>query len=160
MTIESLSHNIDLVRYLLGDVARASGHVMQDRNQPEFDISLSATLAMQSGALAALQATWASPVPATRHALVCGEGTAVVEGPDQFVFDSLRVARKGQEGERVYRFPLPSNPLGAACAHFLAAVRGEAALELPISDGLRALAVSTALLTSSEKDGAAVKVEG
>ncbi len=39
-----------------------------------------------------LKATWASPIPATRHGLVCSEGTAVVEGPDQFEFDSLRVA--------------------------------------------------------------------
>ncbi len=158
MTIESLSHNIDLLRFLLGDVASASAHVMVDPDQPEFDICLSATLKLCSGAIAGMQATWASAVPATRHGVVGTKATALIEGPSQFEFDCLRVSQREDEAERVYRFALPSNPSRAACEHFIAAVRGEAALGIPIADGLRALEVSAAMLASAQQGGAAVAI--
>ncbi|UCC67190.1 MAG: Gfo/Idh/MocA family oxidoreductase [Armatimonadota bacterium] len=159
MTIESLSHNIDLLRFLLGDVASASAHVMVDPDQLEFDICVAATLKLRSGAVAGMQATWASAVPATRHGVVGSAATALIEGPSQFEFDCLRVAQRDDEGERVYRFALPANPSRAACEHFIAAVRGETPLEIPIADGFRALEVSAAMLASAEQGGAAVAVD-
>jgi myo-inositol 2-dehydrogenase/D-chiro-inositol 1-dehydrogenase len=159
MTIESLSHNIDLLRFLLGDVASASAHVMVDPDQPEFDICLAATMKLCSGVAAGMQATWASAVPATRHGVVGTAATALIEGPAQFEFDCLRVSQRDDETERVYRFALPSNPLRAADDHFIAAVRGETPLEIPIADGLRALEVSTAMLASARQSGAAVAID-
>jgi len=159
MTIESLSHNIDLLRFLLGDVASASAHVMADPEQPEFDICLVAALSLRSGAVAGIQATWASPAPASRHGVVGTAATALIEGPAQFEFDCLRVARRGDEAESVYRFALASNPSRDACEHFIAAVRGETPLQIPIADGLRALEVSVAMLASARQGGAAAAVD-
>lgn len=159
MTIESLSHNIDLLRFVLGDVASASAHVIVDPDQPEFDICLAAALKLRSGAAAGIQATWASAVPATRHGVVGTAATALIEGPAQFEFDCLRVSQRDGEAERVYRFPLPSNPLRAAGEHFIAAVRGEVGLEITVADGLRALEVSAAMLASAREGGAAVAVD-
>ncbi|MFB3880789.1 MAG: Gfo/Idh/MocA family protein, partial [Armatimonadota bacterium] len=156
MTIESLSHNIDLMRFLLGDVETASAHVMVDPEQPEFDICLAATLKLRSGAVAGIQATWASAVPATRHGVVGTTATALIEGPSQFEFDCLRLARRDAESEEVYRFPLPPNPSRAACEHFVAAARGEAPLGIPIAEGLRALEVSLAMLASARAGGTAI----
>jgi myo-inositol 2-dehydrogenase/D-chiro-inositol 1-dehydrogenase len=159
MTIESLSHNIDLLHFLLGDVASASAHVVADPDQPEFDFCLAATLKLCSGVAAGMQATWASAVPATRHGVVGTAATALIEGPSQFEFDCLRVSRRDDEVERVYRFALPPNPLRAACEHFIAAVRGQSPLEIPIADGLRALEVSAAMLASAEQGGTAAAVD-
>ncbi len=159
MTIESLSHNIDLMRFLLGEAASVSAQVSVDPEQPEFDICLAAAVRLGSGVIGGIQATWASAVPATRHGVVGTGGTALVEGPSQFEFDCVRVCGRGEEAERVYRFALPGNPSRAGCEHFIAAVRGETALENPIVDGLRALEVSAALLASARQGGAAVAVE-
>jgi myo-inositol 2-dehydrogenase/D-chiro-inositol 1-dehydrogenase len=159
MTIESLSHNIDLMRFLLGDVATVSAHVMVDPEQPEFDICLAAALKLRSGAVGGIQATWASAVPATRHGIVGTAATALIEGPTQFEFDCLRLARRDAEAEQVYRFPLPANPSRAACEHFIAAVRGDVPLGIPIVEGLRALEVSAAMLASARAGGAAMAVE-
>jgi myo-inositol 2-dehydrogenase/D-chiro-inositol 1-dehydrogenase len=159
MTIESLSHNIDLLRYLLGEVETASAHVVADPDQPEFDFCLAAVVKFQSGAVGSIQATWASGVPATRHGVVGTAATALIEGPSQFEFDSLRVCGRDGEPERVYRFALPSNPLRASGEHVIAAVRGEVELELPIANGLRALEVSTAMLSSSRHGGTAAAVD-
>jgi predicted dehydrogenase len=158
MTIESLSHNIDLMRFLLGDIATASAHAMVDPEQPEFDICLTATLKLQSGVIAGMQATWASPAPATRHGVVGTAATALIEGPTQFEFDCLRLARRDAESEEVYRFPLPPNPSRAACEHFASAIRGDGPLEIPIAEGLRALEVSLAMLASARAGGTAVEL--
>ncbi len=159
MTIESLSHNIDLMRFLVGEVAVVSAQVAVDPDQPEFDICLAAALKLRSGVTAGIQATWASPVPATRHGVVGTTATALIEGPSQFEFDCLRVSGREDEAERVYRFPLPENPSQAACEHFIAAIRGETPLEIPLVHGLRALEVSAALLSSARQGGAAVAVD-
>jgi len=158
MTIESLSHNVDIMRFLLGDIETVSAHVTVDPDQPEFDICLVAVLRFLSGVPAGIHASWASPVPATRHGVVGTTATAVIEGPSQFEFDSLRLSRRAEDSERVYHFPLPANQSQAACEHFIAAVRGEVALEIPIVDGLRALEVSAAMLASAHRGGAPVRV--
>jgi predicted dehydrogenase len=71
----------------------------------------------------------------------------------------VRYARRDEEEEHVFRFALPANPLQAACEHFIAAVRGETDLEIPIEDGLRALEVCTAMVASAGGGGAAVSLE-
>lgn len=162
MTIESLSHNVDLLRFLLGEVVSVSARTAAaDRHQPEFDNCLAATLALKSGTIGSIQATWASSVPATRHGIVGTLATALVEGPSQFEFTRLRVSARDQdEGvERLYHFALPANPLQAACEHFIQAVRGEAALEIPVLDGLRSLEACAAMVRSARSEGAVVSLQ-
>jgi myo-inositol 2-dehydrogenase/D-chiro-inositol 1-dehydrogenase len=160
MTIESVSHNVDLIRFLLGDISSVSARTAAaDAHQPQFDNCLVATLRLRSGAIAGIQATWASPAPATRHGIIGTEATALVEGPSQFEFDRLRYARREGEAEQLFHFPLPANPLQMACEHFVAAIRGEVALELPIEGGARALDVCEAMVASAQADGATISLE-
>jgi myo-inositol 2-dehydrogenase/D-chiro-inositol 1-dehydrogenase len=161
MTIESLSHNVDLMRFLLGDVASVSAQTAAaDGHQPEFDNCLVATLTLKSGVIAGIQATWASSVPATRDGVVGTTATALIEGPSQFEFTDLRVSAREEGGaaERVHHFALPSNPLQPAGEHFVQAIRGETPLEIPIGDGLRSLEVCAAMVASARSGGAIVAV--
>ena len=158
MTIESVSHNVDLMRFLLGDVSTVSAHIAAaDSHQPEFDNCLVATIGLRSGVIGSIQATWASAIPATRHGVVGTAATALVEGPSQFEFTEVRFACREEE-ERVYHFGLPANPSQAACEHFIAAIRGETALQIPIGDGLRALEVCAAMTQSARSDGAVISL--
>jgi myo-inositol 2-dehydrogenase/D-chiro-inositol 1-dehydrogenase len=158
MTIESVSHNVDLLRFLLGDVSTVSARLAAaDSHQPEFDNCLVATIGMRCGAIASIQATWASAIPATRQGIVGTDATAMVEGPSQFEFTQMRFARRDEE-ERVYHFPLPANPSQAACEHFVAAIRGKIPLQISIGDGLKALEVCAAMVESARSDGALVSL--
>jgi len=158
MTIESVSHNVDLMRFLLGDVSTVSARLAAaDSHQPEFDNCLVATIGLRSRVIASIQATWASSIPATRQGVVGTAATVLVEGPSQFEFTQVRFARRDEE-EHVYHFPLPANPSQAACEHFLAAIRGEAPLQIPIGDGLKALEVCAAMAESARSDGAVISL--
>lgn len=159
MTIESVSHDVDLMRSLLGDVWEVSARLAAtDPAQPGFDNCLIADLKLRSGCIASFQATWASAVRAVRHGVIATAGTVLIEGPKPFQFARLRVAQAGQEGETTCHFASPSNPLRGACEHFVAAVRDGVPLEIPIHDGLRALEVCTAMVRSARSGGAVVSL--
>ncbi len=160
MTIESVSHNVDLLRFVLGEVSEVSARLAAaDPSQPEFDNCLIADLRLRSGVIGGIQATWASGLPATRHGVIGTAGALLIEGPSQFEFTVLRLSKRDQEEEQVYRFALPANPLQGACQHFVASVRNGAALRIPIRDGLRALEVCTAMVRSAGLGGKVISLE-
>ena len=110
MTVESVSHNVDMIRFILGEVGEAAAlQAASDKTQPKFDDCLAANFKMASGAIGSLQATWASALGATRHVVAGREASAIIEGPSQFEFTQLRVRGRDEASERVFNFPPPLN---------------------------------------------------
>ncbi len=159
MTIESVSHDVDLIRWLLGDVFEVSARVMAGNpDRPKFDDCLNAILQLKTGAVANIQATWGSALRATRHGIIGTAGSVCVEGPRPFQFTRLRTAKNGAEAQHVYDYAGASEGYAEACAHFVAAVRDDAPLTIPITDGLRALEICTAMHDSSSLEGETVSL--
>ena len=159
MTIESVSHDVDLIRWLLGEVFEVSARLASSSpERPKFDDCLNAILQLQTGAVANIQASWSSALRATRHSIIGTAGSVFVEGPRPFQFSRLRTAQNGAEAQHVYDYAGTSEGYAEACAHFVAAVRDDVPLTIPITDGLRALEICTAMHDSSSLEGETVSL--
>jgi len=81
MTIESLSHDFDLMRWMVGDVASVMGKVATSRRDLEgYDNIISAIMTLKSGGMANIQASWASHVHVNQYGVIGVLGSAVCEG--------------------------------------------------------------------------------
>lgn len=160
MTIESLSHDVDMLRWLLGEVAEVSARTLAtDPAQPQFDNCVLAHFKMVSGAMAGIQASWASAVPLSRHGLIGSRGSLMVEGPRQFEFNRVRQASPGCDSETVTDFATSGIVVDGACRHFVDAIRGDVELQIPIAEGLRTLEVCTAMVESAHNEGRPVTLK-
>lgn len=80
MTIESLSHEFDLARWIAGDIVSACGRVGTSRPDLKgYDNIISATMTLKNGGMAHIHATWASHVHSDQCGIVGSLGSAVRE---------------------------------------------------------------------------------
>ncbi len=94
ITIESSSHNIDLIRWLGGEITSASGQTMNSTH-PEietFDDSMVATVSLGEDCIGFIQNTWTSKLKYLRHGVVGTEGAVLVEGDEWWRVDRLTYA--------------------------------------------------------------------
>jgi myo-inositol 2-dehydrogenase/D-chiro-inositol 1-dehydrogenase len=155
ITIESASHDIDLVRWALGEVGSVSGSTSSSLPELEgYDDTLSAVLRLGGGSAVTLSISWSSAVSLSSRGCVGGGGAACLVGPDMWTVTGLRWARAG-EAETVESIDAAEgNDLGyrAASEHFIACLREDREPEVTVRDGLAALEVSLALLTSAAEN--------
>jgi predicted dehydrogenase len=147
VTVESTSHNVDLLRWLGGEVESASGHVA-NVTHPEieqFDDNMVATLGFADGPIGLVQNTWTSHVEYLRHGVVGTEGAAVVEGDEWWRLDRLTYATESDEGPTTISFDSETaTDMGYAgeTDAFLRSVVAGTAPPVGVTDGLRALEIS------------------
>jgi predicted dehydrogenase len=153
ITVESASHDIDLVRWALGEVGSVSGSTTSSLPELEgFDDTLSAVLRVEDGPVVALSVSWASAVSTSSRGFVGTGGSAMLVGPDMWTVTELRWARSdGPEAIETIE-PAEGSALGyrAASEHFVACVREGRDPEVGVRDGLVALGVSLALKRSAD----------
>jgi len=81
LTVESVSHDIDLLRWLGGDVVEASGEVIESRETlPGYDDTMTATLRFANGASGLLQVGWSAFVEENEVGVLGTESAAVIDG--------------------------------------------------------------------------------
>ncbi len=151
VTMESASHDIDLLRWLHGDIVAASGEVVQSRPElPGFDETMAATVRFASGLTGSLQVSWQSRLARNAIGIIGTEGAAILEGPGLWSSRTLTVATA--EGERSHEFRAHERDddgyVGQARA-FLELARGGEPEHPSIADGLATVRVSQAILDSS-----------
>jgi myo-inositol 2-dehydrogenase/D-chiro-inositol 1-dehydrogenase len=152
ITIESASHDIDLVRWALGEVDSVSGSTSGSLPELEgYDDTLSAVLRLDGGAAVTLSISWSSAVSLSSRGFVGGEGAACLVGPDMWTVTELRWGRAGEPETVEPIDAVEGDDLGyrAASEHFIACLREDRDPEASVRDGLAALEVSLALLTSA-----------
>lgn len=152
MTIESVSHDIDMLRYLLGEIAEVSAVITSSVPElSDYDDNLAATLTFESGAIGSIHASWSSHLTDSSRGVVGSTGTVCVDGPDLWTMSRVRSRLVADAVESVEVYPdRVAADWGylAANQSFVRAVAEDREPEATGTDGLRALEVSTALLES------------
>ena len=146
-------HHFDLIRYLTGDeVARVIGLSFRPSwSWFESNSAATAILTLRGGAVVDYGGTMVSlglETPQEGLITVIGEkGTLHLDGKSQ-------VTLHGQGDARILsQEPIPGGELGHALAEFLAAVREKRQPETHVTEHIRSLALSLAVLESSKQGG-------
>jgi myo-inositol 2-dehydrogenase/D-chiro-inositol 1-dehydrogenase len=167
MTIESLSHDIDLIRWILEDeVAQVSGWVHSTVEAlPNFDNNTQALLKMRGGATVVINASWSSRIGTNTRGVLGETGTVFVEGTDvgnNGIWCSTRFHLKtdADDFERIEMIhdDLDTRSYQAETDNFIAAIETGGQPLTSAWDGYETLRVSQAILKSSET-GKVIKFE-
>ena len=122
MSIESLSHDIDMIWQLLGPVASVKADVRGTfADAPTFDTHVNALLSMRNGAMSLIHANWSSYLKNSARGVSGTRGTVILEGDDLFDFTRLRLRTADMPEERV--IPLNDRYDFATCPSYFNANR-------------------------------------
>ena len=163
MSIESLSHEIDMLLQIAGGIDTVSAVVSETIAElPGFDNNVSASFRTSTGAVGSIHASWTSHLGHSERGVIGTKGSAVISGNDLFSFEEFTIRTEGMPYPRVTKvgelFSLvDDHSFDRTNKHFMECVINDAAPASSGEDGLRALKVSLAILESSRL-GKVVKV--
>jgi UDP-N-acetylglucosamine 3-dehydrogenase len=160
VVIDLAVHDLDIMRYITGsEVVRAYAETERRIHSQHEDL-LTGLVRLADGTVGTLTINWLTPTK-IRELLVTGERglfhvnlltqdlffyeNAVAEGHE---WDNLRMLRGVSEGQMTRFVLAKKEPLRAEQEAFLAAVRGEAPVAVSGEDGLCALQLAQALISS------------
>ena len=156
MSIESLSHDIDMIIQLAGPVKSVKSDIRGTfTDVPEFDNNVHASFNMESGAMALINASWSSYMKGSIRAVVGTKGTVYLEGDDLFDFTRLRIKTDEMECEEVFKlndtYELATCPSYTnATRHFLDVMNGKAENTVSGAYALHTLEISHAILDAAK----------
>ncbi|MFQ5808020.1 MAG: Gfo/Idh/MocA family protein, partial [Armatimonadota bacterium] len=149
MTIESLSHDFDFMRWVAGDVASVAGKVATSRDDLEgYDNIIAAVMTLRSGAMATIHASWASHTGVHQCGVIGTRGSAVCE-PGR-----LRVKAEADSEERTIECDRPEDkvsPYQRQSEHFVECLRTGRKPITGVEDGVATVRISHAVLRSSQQ---------
>lgn len=163
IVIDLAVHDLDVMRYVSGsEVVRVYAETEQRIHGTREDM-LTGMVRLSDGVIGTLTINWLTPTK-IRELYVTGErGMFRVEyltqdlyfyenaiaGDDEW--DTIRVLRGVSEGRMIRHVITKKEPLRVEQEAFLAAVRGEAPVAVSGRDGLRALEIAQAIVTSGKE---------
>ena len=164
VVIDLAVHDLDIIRYVTGaEIVRLYAETECGIHSEHEDL-MSGLVRLSDGTVGALHINWITPTK-IREFFVTGEcGMFKVDYLTQDLnfyenatlsngseWDTMRLLRGVQEG-KIVRFHLDKKePLRAEQEAFLAAVRGEMPIAVTGNDGLRALELAEAIVTSGRE---------
>jgi len=160
MTIESLSHDIDLMRWILSDeTVTVTAHVYSTvADLPNFDNNAQVLIKMKKGASAVINASWSSRIGVNSRGVLGQKGTAFVEGTALgnngiWCSTSFHVKTDDDEYERVEMLHdnLDVMSYQAETNDFIDAIMNGSQPMVNAWDGYETLRISQAILESSKK---------
>ena len=102
MTIESLSHDLDMIFQLNGAPASVRADVKATiEGVPQFDNNVNAMFGFADGSTALIHASWSSHLKYSARGVVGAKGTAVLVGTDNFDFTEFRIKTADMPHEQV-----------------------------------------------------------
>jgi predicted dehydrogenase len=152
MTVESLSHDFDLMRWIVGDAISVMGRVLNSRSDLDgYDDTMSALLTLERGGVANFHASWASHVTAHQRGLIGTQGAAVLE------HGRLRWIGAGSGTEKLIELSPAEQTVSShqkESAHFIHCLRSGQTPEVGVGDGVATVRISHAVLQSSRQNTA------
>ncbi len=159
MTVESLSHDIDLVRWIMDDeVAAVSGATFSTATDLEgFDNNAHVLLQLQSGASAVINASWSSRIGFNSRGVLGTRGTAFVSGTalgNNGIWCSREFHRKTDDDEfevvEMLQDDLDDQSYRRQTDDFIQSIATGHQNPASVADGHKALQVSHAILQSAQ----------
>jgi predicted dehydrogenase len=160
MTIQSLSHDIDTMRWIAGEAVDVSAIVQYSRpNLPTFDDNTNAIFHLAGGASANFQSSWSSHTGLNTRGLIGTNGTAYVGGQDLWSYDFFRYKTADMEfGATEYIHDKHDiRSLTREDRYFIDCVEKDLTPAITGEDGLKALKISYGML-ESHRTGKTVKL--
>ena len=155
MSIESLSHDIDLIRWIAGEIVDVRANiVVSNPDLKSFDDNAHVVLTLSNGGTAVIHASWSSHLGMNTRGVIGTLGTAVVEGPGLWDGKHFRWKTGEMEHERIEVIDdsyAISDSYEMENRHFLDCIANDLSPAITGTDGLAALKVSHAILDSHDK---------
>lgn len=156
-TIESISHDIDMFKWIAGGAKVKSVYANVKNSMDElkgYDDNTLAILNLDNGVSASIQASWSSHIEHNSRGIIGKEGTAMVSGRGTWNFDMFRYRTEDMDVEMA---ELINDPLGLPCyveenKVFIDCVKNDKSVETNAEYGLEILKVSHAILESCKKN--------
>ena len=151
MTIESLSHDLDMLLALAGEVADVRANTSGTREDlPDFDNTANVVMTLANGATALIHASWASYLPGSARGVLGMDGSVSLEGGDIWDFDVLRLRTKKMERETIERFDdkFDGKSFLAENRHFAECVEKGVKPRINELNGYQTVRISQAILQS------------
>lgn len=153
MTIESLSHDFDLMRWVVGNPVSVYGTVATDRPDLEgYDNIMSAVMKLESGGMASFHSSWVSALLVCDHGVVGAKGTVVSQS---YPHSLVRYKTLADERERIDNLDSPEDKQSShslETRHFLECLKTGSPTLTTVEDGVATVKISTALLQSARED--------
>lgn len=154
MTIESLSHDIDMFRGLGIEIKNVSARVKGVREDlPAFDNNAQVVMGLNNGASAVINASWSSHLAMSSRGVIGTKGTAVIAGDGFFDFTVHRILTDDMPHEQItYMKDLfDSESYYTENKYFLECIMKGHKPNITADNGVEALKVSLAILKSSNE---------
>lgn len=149
MTIESLSHDFDLMRWVVGDVVSVMGKVATSRSDLEgYDNIISAIMTLKSGGMANVQASWASHVHINQYGVIGTLGSAVSEK------GLVRWRTEADSSDNIIECNRPEDKISSyqrESEHFIECIKTGRKTLTSVEDGVATVRISHAVLQSSQQ---------
>jgi predicted dehydrogenase len=150
VTLDSMIHDIDWLRYVFGDAARVFCQVLLRSKPQPLDYSM-ATFRMKNGIIAHVTGTWSHPGGFRVRAEICGDkGMAQFDSADTALSVMMRAKPDEGPGMVVPGSPVVTSPYQLEWEDFLRWVRGEGEPRVKPEDALEAIRMALAALTSAK----------
>ena len=102
MSIESLSHDIDMVRWMAGEIVDVCATVREsDPDTPGFDDNANVIFSLAEGGMGTIHACWASPLDTNFRGVIGTRGAAFLQGSELWNLETLRWKTDGMDHEKV-----------------------------------------------------------
>jgi predicted dehydrogenase len=151
MSIESLSHQIDLVRWSVDEIDTVYAKAIASFEElPDVDNNIHATFTLRNGCVATVHVSWSSFVSLNTTGINGTDGTLRINGSGGMNHDDMQVNCRDSAPETiVLNEPYGKDVFKEQSLHFVDCIRRGEAPQCTAADGLKALEVSHAILESS-----------
>jgi predicted dehydrogenase len=164
MSIESVSHDIDMLLHLVDGVVSVSANTYGTvPDCPTFDNNANVTFRLKNGGTGLIQASWSSYLGYSSRGVIGTKGAAMITGDNLFDFINFNIKTEDMPYRQIYnvddRFLSPSQQCYVTInRHFKECIEQDLPPLASGDDGLRALTFSQAIL-ESDRTGRAVTVD-
>jgi len=154
MSIESLSHDIDTMRWLVGDIIDVRANIFESRKDiPGFDDNVNVVMTLANAGTAMIHASWSSYISMSSRGIIGTKGTAYLQGPDLFDNRYLHYKTIDMQDEFIQFINDPNNLEGFINEnrYFIDCILNDIPSTVTGEDGLKTLQISHAILKSHQE---------
>jgi myo-inositol 2-dehydrogenase/D-chiro-inositol 1-dehydrogenase len=155
MSIQSLSHDIDMMRWVAGEVVDVRAQIVESRpHLPGFDDNANAVFALANGGKANFQASWSSHLAMNTRGVIGTKGTAYIRGASLWNIDTFHWKTEDMPYEQieVINDIHDVRSFLAEDRYFIDCVENDIEPTVTGLDGLKALKVSYGILASHKQN--------